>query len=78
MLQRAYLSLSGAAIFLAQNQPEAPGGRGDDPGRSAVGVMPHRRLRLGSAVKVLGGGGLPSHDTRRWGAIEPYPSDRDA
>jgi UV DNA damage endonuclease len=25
--------------------------------------MPHR---LGFAVKVLGGGGLPSHDTRRW------------
>ena len=22
--------------------------------------------RLGFAVKVLGGGGLPSHDTRRW------------
>lgn len=26
----------------------------------------HRPLRLGFAVKVLGGGGLPSHDTRRW------------
>ena len=25
--------------------------------------MPHR---LGFAVKVLGDGGLPSHDTRRW------------
>jgi UV DNA damage endonuclease len=25
--------------------------------------MPHR---LGFAVKVLGAGGLPSHDTRRW------------
>jgi UV DNA damage endonuclease len=24
------------------------------------------RMRLGFAVKVLGGGGLPSHDTRRW------------
>jgi UV DNA damage endonuclease len=24
--------------------------------------------RLGFAVKVLGGGGLPSHDTRRWGS----------
>src|SRR3712207_1393377 len=24
------------------------------------------RVRLGFAVKVLGGGGLPSHDTRRW------------
>src|SRR3954451_2922668 len=23
-------------------------------------------MRLGFAVKVLGGGGLPSHDTRRW------------
>jgi UV DNA damage endonuclease len=27
--------------------------------------------RLGFAVKVLGGGGLPSHDTRRW-ASEPH------
>ena len=26
----------------------------------------HRPHRLGFAVKVLGGGGLPSHDTRRW------------
>ena len=26
---------------------------------------PHQ-MRLGFAVKVLGGGGLPSHDTRRW------------
>jgi UV DNA damage endonuclease len=25
-----------------------------------------RTMRLGFAVKVLGGGGLPSHDTRRW------------
>src|SRR3954462_7063884 len=24
------------------------------------------RMRLGFAVKVLGDGGLPSHDTRRW------------
>ena len=24
------------------------------------------RMKLGFAVKVLGGGGLPSHDTRRW------------
>jgi UV DNA damage endonuclease len=23
-------------------------------------------MRLGFAVKVLGGGGLPSHDSRRW------------
>ena len=23
-------------------------------------------MRLGFAVKVLGAGGLPSHDTRRW------------
>ena len=23
-------------------------------------------MRLGFAVKVLGGGGLPSHDARRW------------
>ena len=23
-------------------------------------------MRLGFVVKVLGGGGLPSHDTRRW------------
>jgi len=23
-------------------------------------------MRLGFAVKVLGDGGLPSHDTRRW------------
>jgi hypothetical protein len=47
MLQRAYLSLSGAAIFLAQNQPEAPGGRGDDPGKGAVVVI------IGIAVAVI-------------------------
>src|SRR4051812_42287511 len=28
-------------------------------------------MRLGFAVKVLGGGGLPSHDTRRWRS-EPH------
>ena len=28
-------------------------------------------MRLGFAVKVLGGGGLPSHDTRRWQS-EPH------
>ena len=28
--------------------------------------MPGRMHRLGFAVKVLGDGGLPSHDTRRW------------
>jgi UV DNA damage endonuclease len=28
--------------------------------------MTESRHRLGFAVKVLGGGGLPSHDTRRW------------
>jgi len=39
MLDRAYLSLSGAAILIAQNQPEAPGGRGDDPGGGAIGVI---------------------------------------
>ena len=32
-------------------------------GRAVTGVTRHR---LGFAVKVLGGGGLPSHDTRRW------------
>src|SRR5205085_10495391 len=26
----------------------------------------HPSMRLGFAVKVLGAGGLPSHDTRRW------------
>ena len=39
MLDRAYLSLTGAAILLAQSQPEAPGGRGDDPGGGALGVI---------------------------------------
>ena len=34
-----------------------------DDGRNGVSV---RCMRLGFAVKVLGGGGLPSHDTRRW------------
>ena len=47
-------------------------------------------MRLGFAVKVLGGGGLPSHDTRRWqsdphlrvslehlGAILAYLDDQD-
>ena len=28
-------------------------------------------MRLGFAVKVLGDGGLPSHDTRRWRS-EPH------
>jgi hypothetical protein len=39
MLDRVYLSLSGAAFFIAQNQPEAPGGRGDDPGMGALGII---------------------------------------
>ena len=30
--------------------------------------MPATAHRLGFAVKVLGAGGLPSHDTRRWGS----------
>jgi hypothetical protein len=38
MLDRVYLSLSGAAIVIAQSQPEAPGGRGDDPGMGALGI----------------------------------------
>jgi UV DNA damage endonuclease len=32
--------------------------------------MPHT-MRLGFAVKVLGAGGLPSHDTRRWQSGPP-------
>jgi uncharacterized iron-regulated membrane protein len=47
MLDRVYLSLSGAALFIAQNQPEAPGGRGDDPGGGALGVI------LGIAVAFI-------------------------
>ena len=39
MLDRVYLSLSGAAIVIAQNQPESPGGRGADPGGGAIGVI---------------------------------------
>src|SRR3712207_6455129 len=31
------------------------------------------RIRLGFAVKVLGNGGLPSHDARRWQS-EPHLS----
>ena len=31
-------------------------------------AAPATRHRLGFAVKVLGDGGLPSHDTRRWGS----------
>ena len=31
LADRAYLSLASAAFLLAQQQPEAPGGRGDDP-----------------------------------------------
>jgi UV DNA damage endonuclease len=31
-----------------------------------VPAAPAPAVRLGFAVKVLGGGGLPSHDTRRW------------
>lgn len=37
--------------------------RARGPRTSAVAGSRHR---LGFAVKVLGGGGLPSHDTRRW------------
>ncbi len=47
MLDTAYLSLSGAVIVLAQNQPESPGGRGADPGGSAIGVI------LGIAVALV-------------------------
>ena len=47
MLDSAYLSLTGAAIVLAQSQPESPGGRGADPGGSAIGVI------LGIAVAVI-------------------------
>ena len=39
--------------------------RRTDPARDA------RDMRLGFAVKVLGAGGLPSHDTRRWQS-EPH------
>ncbi|MDQ3588554.1 MAG: hypothetical protein M3375_09440 [Actinomycetota bacterium] len=34
LADRAYLSLSSAAIMFASPQPEAPGGRGDDPGKA--------------------------------------------
>lgn len=45
---RAYLSLSSAAILLAAQQPEAPGGRGDDPGKGGgVAVV------LGIAIAFL-------------------------
>lgn len=47
MFDRAFLSLTGVAIFLAQNQSEGPGGRGDDPGGSAIGVI------LGIAVAFV-------------------------
>ncbi len=47
MLDRAYLSLSGAVILIAQNQPESPGGRGADPGGGAIGVI------LGIAVALV-------------------------
>ncbi|CAA9483561.1 MAG: UV damage repair endonuclease [uncultured Solirubrobacteraceae bacterium] len=36
-----------------------------------MNVAPASSHRLGFAVKVLGGGGLPSHDTRRWSS-EPH------
>ena len=40
MRDRVYLSLSGAAILIAQSpQPEAPGGRGDDPGMGALAII---------------------------------------
>ena len=39
MLDRVYVQLSGAAIVIAQSQPEAPGGRGDDPGIGALGII---------------------------------------
>ncbi|MDQ3647260.1 MAG: hypothetical protein M3433_01495 [Actinomycetota bacterium] len=47
LADRAYLSLASAAFLLAQ-QPEAPGGRGDDPGKGGgIGVI------LGIAVAVV-------------------------
>jgi UV DNA damage endonuclease len=48
----------------ATARDDAKGRRATGPGRRvATGVTRHR---LGFAVKVLAGGGLPSHDTRRW------------
>src|SRR4051812_324057 len=35
-------------------------------------------MRLGFAVKVLGGGGLPSHDTRRWQSDPSLAGSLDA
>ena len=42
--------------------------RHPDRGGSVAWLVPHDSagVRLGFAVKVLGDGGLPSHDTRRW------------
>ncbi len=40
--------------------------RGPFPVPIRVSDDEHRPHRLGFAVKVLGGGGLPSHDARRW------------
>lgn len=40
LADRAYLSLSSVAIVLAAQQPEAPGGQGDDPGEGGgIGVI---------------------------------------
>src|SRR4051794_38343088 len=36
------------------------------PGKPSQRAGRMSRHRLGFAVKLLGGGGLPSHDTRRW------------
>jgi hypothetical protein len=48
LADRAYLSLASGAIVFAAQQPEAPGGRGDDPGEGGgIGLI------LGIAIAFL-------------------------
>ena len=55
-------SLTNSGVGSDRSARTVPGTKG----RPGLGVM-----KLGFAVKVLGGGGLPSHDARRWRS-EPH------
>ena len=48
LADRAYLSLASVAVFFAAQQPQAPGGRGGDPGQGGgIGVI------LGIAIGLV-------------------------
>ena len=48
LADRAYLSLASVAVFFVAQQPQAPGGRGGDPGQGGgIGVI------LGIAIGLV-------------------------